>query len=173
MELRLFSRLLDRTTYVGEVGLDFSAQGKPTRRRQVEVFERLLSEPSIPTKVLSVHTRGAEAETITRLAQVHAQAILHWYSGPLKYVDEALAAGMYFSVNPAMLRGRNGQRIIDALPTERLLTETDGPYTKVRGRAAEPSDIPWLVAQIAKRRGMTQLDLRSQIANNLRALASV
>jgi TatD DNase family protein len=114
MELRLFTRLLPRTSYVGEVGLDFSADGKATRRRQVDVFERLLAEPALPTKVLSVHTRRAEAESITRLAQVGARAILHWYSGPASPIDDALSAGMYFSVNPAMLRSRNGQRILDA-----------------------------------------------------------
>ena len=64
--------------------------------------------------------------------------ILHWYSGPLKHIDTALAAGMWFSVNPAMLRSRNGQRIVAALPPQRVVTETDGPYAKPGGRPSEP-----------------------------------
>lgn len=171
MELRLFSRLLERATYVGEIGLDFSTQGKATRRRQIEVFERLLAEPTIATKILSVHTRRAEADSIARLSQAGARAILHWYSGPLKHIDDALAAGMYFSVNPAMLRSRNGQRILDALPADRVLTETDGPYTKVGDRPAEPRDIPWLVARLSERWSISEGQARDCVAENMRRLA--
>ena len=73
-------------------------------RAQVKLFERLLSQPRIRAKVLTVHSRGAENETIQRLADAGVTAILHWYSGALKYIDTAAAAGLWFSVNPAILR---------------------------------------------------------------------
>ena len=151
MELGLFRRLVERSDYVGEVGLDFSRDGMRTRDRQSRVFDSVLSHPNIRKKVLSVHSRGAEADCIDRLSAANAVAILHWYSGPLGQIDRALVAGLYFSVNPAMLNSRNGQRILDRIPRERVLTETDGPYTKVGHRIAEPSDIPWLVEQLAAR----------------------
>jgi TatD DNase family protein len=169
-ELRLFSRLLGRTSYVGEIGLDYSARGLPSKRRQVEVFERLLSERAIGSKILSVHTRRAEADCMARIRQVGAHAILHWYSGALKHLDDALAAGMYFSVNPAMLGSRNGRRVLDALPPDRVLCETDGPYTRISGRAAEPRDIPWLVSELAARWEMPPAWARARIAENFRAL---
>jgi TatD DNase family protein len=171
MELRLFSRLLEGTTFIGEIGLDFSTPGKATRRRQIEVFERVLAEPAIATKILSVHTRRAEADSIARLSQAGALAILHWYSGPARHIDDALAAGMYFSVNPSMLGSRSGQRILDALPPERVLTETDGPYTKVGNRNAEPRDIPWLVARLAARWRIPEAQAGDRIAENMRLLA--
>jgi TatD DNase family protein len=91
LELALFTRLLDRTDYVGEVGLDGSRDGRATLRGQLKVFEHLLSQPRIKTKVLTVHSRGAEAETIQRLGQAGVTAILHWYSGALKHIDAAAA----------------------------------------------------------------------------------
>lgn len=151
MELGLFRRLVERTDYVGEVGLDFSREGVHTRDRQLRVFDAVLAHPRIADKVLSVHSRRAEADCIDRLADAGAAAILHWYSGPLGQIDRAVAAGLYFSVNPAMLRSKNGQRILDCIPRERVLTETDGPYTKVGQRIAEPRDIPCLVEQLAAR----------------------
>jgi TatD related DNase len=106
--------------------------------------KRDFAHPRIADKPLSVHSRRAEADCLDRLAHVGAAAILHWYSGPVGQIDRAVAAGLYFSVNPAMLKSKNGQRIVDRIPRERVLTETDGPHTKVGQRIAEPRDIPWL-----------------------------
>jgi len=150
MEMALFTQMLDRTDYVGEVGLDGSAEGKPSYRQQLKVFEHLLGQPRLQSKVLTVHSRGAEQDTIDRLAQSRATAILHWYSGALKHIDTALAAGLWFSINPAMMRSKNGQRIVAALPPERVVTETDGPYAKLGGRAADPTDIPSVVTGLSR-----------------------
>jgi TatD DNase family protein len=62
---------------------------------------------------------------------------LHWYSGPGKYIDRALTAGMLFSINPAMLRSRTGARVLEAVPQDRILIETDGPYVKLGNRARQ------------------------------------
>lgn len=149
LEMSLFARLLDRTDYIGEIGLDFSEQGRDTRTQQIDVFERILADRRVTTKVLTVHSRRAEKDTIERLVGAGVSAILHWYSGPLELIDRALDGGLYFSINPAMLRSRNGRQIVARLPRERVVTETDGPYTKVLGQPARPSDVPSLVAELA------------------------
>jgi TatD DNase family protein len=154
-ELGLFRRLLERTDYVGEVGLDRSTQGRDTLAQQRETFEAILALPGIQQKVLSVHSRRAEAETVALLVAAKASAILHWYSGPLAPLEQALNGGLYFSVNGAMLKSRNGQRIIAALPRERVVTETDAPYTKTGARPSEPRDIPHVVSALAERWGLT------------------
>jgi len=171
-ELSLFSRLLGRTHYVGEVGLDNSDQGRATLRDQREVFEHLLALPPLRRKVLTVHSRRAEKVTIELLAEAKATAVLHWYSGPLRPIDDALAAGLYFSVNPAMVRSRTGRRIIEALPRERVVTETDGPYTRIGGRAAEPRDVPRLVAELSRVWGLTPDEARTSIYTAMARLHS-
>lgn len=171
LELSLFTRLLDRTDYVGEVGLDGSRDGRASLRGQIKVFEHLLSQPRIKTKILTVHSRGAEAETVERLGAAGVTAILHWYSGALKHIDAAAAAGLWFSVNPAMLRSQNGQRVVAALPRERVVTETDGPYAKLGGRPCEPKDVPAVVTGLA-RVWREELDQAQQrVHANLTAIA--
>jgi TatD DNase family protein len=162
-ELGLFRRLLSRTEYVGEVGLDRSPLGRGSIAQQRETFEAILALPDIRQKVLSVHSRGAETETVASLLEVAATAILHWYSGPIRLLEHALAGGLYFSVNGAMLRSRNGRRIIAALPRDRVVTETDAPYTKTGLRASEPRDIPQVVAGLAALWGLTPSEARDSI----------
>lgn len=167
LDLALFTRMLQRTDYVGEIGLDRSQHGRETFRAQVRVFEHLLDQPRVQQKILTVHSRGAEQETIERLSQAGVTAILHWYSGALKHIDTALAAGLWFSVNPAMLRSQNGQRIVAAVPRERVVTETDGPYSKARGRASEPRDIPSVVTGLARAWGEQLDEAAGRILTNM------
>jgi TatD DNase family protein len=163
-------RLLAGASYVGEVGLDFSSQGKDSTDSQLRVFDRLLAEPELRHKVVTVHSRGAEAITIERLKRANVPAVLHWYTGPPKLIDEALAAGLYFSVNPAMLRTDKGRRLILALPAHRILTESDGPFAKARGHPTGPADMPWLVEQIASMRREETEEVRFYVHNNLAQL---
>jgi TatD DNase family protein len=169
-ELDLFRRKLSRTDYVGEVGLDFSQYGQATREQQITLFERLLDEPHIRRKVVSVHARRAERAVIDRLAAANIHGILHWYTGPLSLVDQALAVGLYFSINPAMVESAHGRRVIAAVPAGRILTETDGPYTRMGGRPAQPADIPALVAQLADIWKTPQTEVRQQIWKNMAEL---
>jgi TatD DNase family protein len=171
LQLTLFTRLLDRTDYVGEVGLDGSREGRSTLREQRKLFEHLLGQPRIRTKILTVHSRGAEAETIERLADARVTAILHWYTGALNHIDAALDAGLYFSVNMAMLRSRNGVRVLAALPHDRVVTETDGPYTKIAGRASQPSDIPQTVLTLSRTWNEDPDQARARIYATMAALA--
>jgi len=166
-ELHLFRRHLDRTDYVGEVGLDFSQHGRASQEQQVALFERLLDEPGIRRKVVSVHTRGAERAAIDRLAAAGIHGILHWYTGPLGLIDQALAAGLYFSINPAMTQSAHGRRVIAAVPSGRVLTETDGPYTRTGRRPSKPADIPALVALLAATWNADQAEARQRIWDNM------
>jgi TatD DNase family protein len=171
MELALFTELLDQTDYVGEVGLDGSSDGKSSLRAQTKVFEHLLQQPRAKEKVFTVHSRGAEAETIACLAQAGVAGILHWYSGGVKHVDVALDAGLWFSVNPAMVRSKNGQRIIAAIPPDRVVTETDGPYSKSAGHPSEPTDIPAVVARLARIWNESPDEARARVSANMAAIA--
>ncbi len=48
-ELRLFSQCLDKTSYIGEIGLDFSNEGLKTKDDQIFVLEKVL-QPLLSNK---------------------------------------------------------------------------------------------------------------------------
>jgi TatD DNase family protein len=170
LEVGQLVRLLDQADYVGEVGLDFSAHGRETKTAQLRVFDRLLAQPALRQKVVTVHSRGAEAVVIERLREAKVPAILHWYTGPLGLVREAVDAGLYFSVNPAMLRSEKGRKVVAALPHERVLTESDGPFAKAHGHAAGPGDMQRLVSDLASHWQITPETVRDQVYDNLARL---
>jgi Tat protein secretion system quality control protein TatD with DNase activity len=57
--------------------------------------------------------------------------ILHWFSGSFVELEEAAANGFFFSVGLAMVRSRRGQELIKRMPSGKVLTESDGPFTRV------------------------------------------
>src|SRR5947209_7142555 len=56
-EWRRFAACLGRTSYVGEVGLDFSHEGLATRDRQLESFRLVLGLVRQRPKFVSIHSR--------------------------------------------------------------------------------------------------------------------
>lgn len=130
-EVTLFKRLVNQTSYIGEIGLDFSKEGLATKDEQVAVLRELLSAIRGKKKIVSVHSRKAEKELLALLSEYEIEnVVFHWYSGSVDLIPDILAQGYYFSVNEAMCLSKNGRAIIEKIPRERLLTETDAPYNE-------------------------------------------
>lgn len=130
-ELALFRRYVDQTSYIGELGLDFSRVGYSTRDLQIRILRDVLSALKGKKKIISVHSRRAETELLGLLTEYDIKnVIFHWYTGPVGLIDKILDRGYYFSVNEAMCQSKNGQAILKKIPKERILTETDAPYNE-------------------------------------------
>ena len=149
-QLEEFDALKRTTSFIGEVGLDFSREGRSSRQDQIAVFRALLESIRGLGHFLTVHSRGAEGVVLDLVQQVGVgPVVFHWYSGPLGTLDELLTLGHYCSVNPAMIRSAKGQQIVARIPPERVLTETDGPYVSGQGRAATPTDVALVVEYLS------------------------
>ena len=128
-QLALFRKLVGQTSYIGEIGLDFSREGVATKDEQLEVLRDVLSAIRGKKKVVSVHSRKAEKDLLELLCEYEIESVIfHWYSGPVNLIPAILEQGYYFSVNEAMCLSKNGRAIIEKIPQDRLLTETDAPY---------------------------------------------
>ena len=130
-EVFLFRQLLNQTSYIGEIGLDFSREGIDTKDVQISVLREILAELRGKKKIVSVHSRKAEKELLDLLCEYDIKnVIFHWYSGSVELIPSILKQGCYFSINEAMCRSKNGRAIIESIPKDRLLTETDAPYNE-------------------------------------------
>lgn len=153
-EVDLFAKLLCETPYVGEIGIDGGDDFSRHLDLQREVFDRLLvSCATAGGRVMSIHSRHASGEVIEALRR-HPTAgvpVLHWFSGPIAHAAQAVELGAWFSVGPPMLRSRRARSLIEALPRDRILTETDAPFASMSGQgypATAGSDAMLALARI-------------------------
>lgn len=170
-ELAQFERLLPVTSYVGEIGLDFSRHGKATKPEQVRSFRFVLERLRDRPRFVTIHSRGAEVETLELLDEYGINgAVFHWFTGPAPVASVVAERGHFFSVNPAMTRSAKGRDLIAALPRERVLTETDGPFVRIGQRPAEPRDVAQVLRFLAGAWGMNELVATSIIQENFRSI---
>lgn len=149
-ELRKFNQLLSKTSYVGEIGLDYSRHGKATADKQLQSFRFVLEALRDQPRFVTLHSRGAEGEVLSLLGEFGVKtATFHWYSGPLSLVDSIVSAGHYLSFNPAMTRSVKGRNVIDRVPRKHVLTETDGPHVQINSRPVRPSDVRVVIDYLA------------------------
>lgn len=152
-ELELFDMLLCKTRYVGEIGMDGGIEFKKHVSIQKQVFEHILQKSKLAGgKYLSIHSRLAASEVLSSLAKYPDAGIpiLHWYSGSSDELHLAIKLGCWFSVGPAMLASKKGKAIVNAMPRERIITETDGPFGIFRGRKLMPWDIKIALDQLSQ-----------------------
>lgn len=172
-ELDQLVALVRQALVVGEIGLDGSQRFRDSLPVQRRIFEAALSECQLQGgRVMSIHSRGAEAEVLAALAH-HAGAgtpVLHWFSGTQRELQAAIKLGTWFSVGPAMLRGARGRQLAALMPHNRVLPETDGPFAQAHGTALMPWQA-WAVCEgLAAAWGLTEQEVQQQMCNNLRTL---
>ncbi|MEQ9640222.1 MAG: Qat anti-phage system TatD family nuclease QatD [Alphaproteobacteria bacterium] len=177
-EMPLLCHLVGQSPYVGEVGLDGSPQHKGSYKRQEEVLARVLGEcRTLGGRILSIHSRAA-ASGVLDLIEEHSGLgvpVLHWFSGRPRELDRAISLGCWFSVGPAMTRTKKGRALVEAMPADRVLTETDGPFALAQNKSG--SLMPWDVSQaerdLADCWRQEEAEARDTLMSNLRRLTDI
>jgi TatD DNase family protein len=172
-ELSLFEMLLPEAKYVGEIGLDGSREHLPFMPAQLRVLKHVLrSVARAGGRIMTLHTRLA-AKAVLEELRLHGDVgtpVLHWFSGSSEELVSAVHSGCWFSVGPAMLKSKAGRARALAMPRDRILTETDGPFGKTGGKSLEPIDVDQAVAGFSDLWGAPQDEVAAQIKDNLRQL---
>lgn len=174
-EVDMLCGLISQARYVGEIGLDGSAEHRASLTVQTRVFRQILAACAEDGgRILSVHSRGATSAVLDELERCpkSGTAVLHWFSGTRKELDRAIALGCWFSVGPAMLRGEKGLALAGAMPRQRILTETDGPFAREQGKPLMPWDIVLAESRLGKLWRSPEQSVRELLLKNLKSLTS-
>lgn len=128
-KIPLMWKHLAEARYIGEVGLDFT--DKSHTKEQIAFFSELIARCKNDTnKIISIHSREAEKEVIDIIGtDFKFTPILHWYSGTIRNLKIACERGYYFSVNLSMTRTKKFAQMLECIPKDKLLLETDCPFT--------------------------------------------
>jgi TatD DNase family protein len=142
-EQSLLVELVASARFIGEIGLDGSSRFKHLLPMQERIFAAVVEECQLQGgRVMSIHSRGAESRLLDILATYPkaGKPVLHWFSGTPRELQAAIEFGCWFSVGPAMLAGEKGRKLCRAMPIDRILPETDGPFARRAGTALMPWD---------------------------------
>ena len=173
-ELDLMWPFLERTRYVGEVGLDYTTQDPADRAAQRDVFATILERCArLGNRVITIHSRRAARDTINIIgSRFPGTIILHWFSGTQVELREAIASNYYFSVNSAMVASKKGQELICAIPRERILTETDGPFVEIDRHKCQPTDVGQIIDSISTLWQLPAEEARQRVFANFKEALS-
>jgi len=174
-EIRLWEELLPRSRYVGEVGLDAGPRFYKSFETQKEIFAHVLSLCSAAgNKIITTHSVRATKVVLDMIEQymppTRGRMVLHWFTGTTAEAKRAVDLGCYFSVNAEMLGNEKRAAITKALPLDRILTETDGPFTLTAAGPTTPSDVWIAVEGLASLHGIPPTDMSTTIMRNLKNL---
>ncbi|HBG27622.1 MAG: hypothetical protein A2Y10_15710 [Planctomycetes bacterium GWF2_41_51] len=165
-------KYINESRFIGEVGLDFINTTSKDYEIQISFFKKLIELcDKIGNKVLTVHSRASEEEVISILPNsFNGKIVLHWYSGSLKNIDLAINKGCFFSINYPMLFSKNGRKIIEKIPIDRLLLESDGPLIRIEERTFRPIDLNKTISKLAMLKNIGEIKLSEILAQNLDCL---
>ena len=174
-EIELWDRYLSETRYVGEVGLDAGPRFFKSLDAQKRVFQHVLQRcAEAGGKIITTHSIRS-AKPVLDLVEAHlpperGKIVLHWFTGTQSEAKRALELGCYFSINAGMLDKERHAAMVQTIPLDRILTETDGPFTRTGERPSQPVDVAIVVEALGRLRGMQAAEMADVIRGNLRAL---
>jgi TatD DNase family protein len=163
-----------RVRAVGETGLDFfRTEDLKGIEQQHYSFERHIEIAKQNNLALQIHDRDAHKEVVETLLRVGApdKVVFHCYSGDLELAKICKDNGWYtsFAGNITIKRNQHLRDSLKAMPTNRILVETDAPFLTpepLRGRPNAPYLVPITVRFMADQLGMDANELSGQIAAN-------
>lgn len=168
---------------IGETGLDFYRDFSP-RETQVKVFDKqitLAQELQLP---LFVHDRDSGGETLNMLSSVDdIPVVIHCFTGNQEILDEYLHKGFYLGITGWLCDERRGlglAQMVNRIPLDRLLIETDSPYLlprnmprSTRRRINEPENLIWIVNKLAECYGCSVDTIAANTTRNARRFFSL
>lgn len=147
---------------IGECGLDYYWD-KSFIDIQKDVFKRQIHLANKLNKTLIVHDREAHLDSLTILKDNISSStpvVMHCFSGSYEFGMECIKQG-YFLAFGGVSTFKNAKKvheIIEKMPLEFLLLETDSPYLTpepYRGKENQPAYLKYVVEKISQLRGIS------------------
>jgi TatD DNase family protein len=160
---------------VGEIGLDGYWVPEALWERQEEAFRALVKLAIEADKPVIIHTRKRERRALEVLVELGAKRVnWHCFGGKVKLARAIADAGHYLSIPANARRSESFTRMLETLPRDRVLLETDCPYLGPdKDRDNEPANVAGTLGYAAELWGMSGPDALSVVSDNFAKLFGV
>jgi len=172
-ELDLLLSSIHNTAFVGEVGIDGSMMNQNTLIKQEMIFDSTIREcEKAGGRIISIHSRGSASQTLSIIRKYPncGTPILHWFSGSITELKEAVEMKCYFSVNPLMLKSKKGKDLVSRIPSELILPESDGPFATLNGKPIMPWEAMDICSDLSTIWNISITDSKNLIICNFKKL---
>lgn len=170
----------EKCVAIGEIGLDYHFDDNPEKSLQKQLFIRQLELANELKLPVVIHSRDACEDTLSLLKEhqrlLSFGGVMHCYSYSSELVEDFVKLGFYFSFGgTATFKNANKvKKSVEAVPTDRILTETDSPYLTpepFRGTFPnEPKNIPYILEKIAEIKNVNKEELEKTVFENAKKL---
>lgn len=144
---------------IGEIGLDYYWKEVP-RDLQKEVFRAQLTLATQLNLPVIVHDREAHGDCLSIVQDFpQVRGVFHCYSGSTEDAKQLVKWGWHLSFTGTITfkNARKAPEVIQAVPLERLMVETDAPYmapTPYRGKRCDSRYVYRMAETIAEIKGL-------------------
>lgn len=166
-----------RVVAIGETGLDYHYQPETAQLQKLR-FEQQVELAVKLDKPLIIHTRNAREDTLDILRKGNADkcgGVIHCFTEDLAFAKAAIELGFYISISGIVTfkQATELKQVVQALPLECLLIETDSPYLAPvphRGKQNQPAYVVEVAAYIAQLKGCSLHEVGQKTSENFRNL---
>lgn len=164
---------------IGEIGLDYywNTENKEIQKKAFIEQIKLANEMDLP---IVIHTRDAIMDTIQILKEdkVKNKGVFHCCPQNRELIKEGLKLGFYISfAGPITFKNsKNADEMINLVPNDRILIETDSPYLApepVRGTRNTPSNVKYIAEKIANVKGLSLQDVEKYTVENTKRILKI
>lgn len=164
---------------VGEIGLDYY-WNKENKELQKIIFKKQIELANKYNLPIVIHTRDAINDTleIIKNNEVKNRGIFHCCPLNRELVKEALKLGYYISLSGVVTfkNAKNANEIIEMIPENRILIETDSPYLApepVRGTRNNCMNVKYVAEKIGKIKNKTLEEIADITNKNTKTIFKI
>ncbi|UUM19855.1 MULTISPECIES: TatD family hydrolase [unclassified Mycoplasma] len=166
---------------IGEIGLDYFYDNVASHELQKQAFEEqviIAKEHNLPVIVHIRDKKGswkAYEDVFNILEKYKVKAMLHTFAGNLDWAKKFEKLDCYFSFSGIVTYGSasDTREVVEYLPINKILTETDSPYLRVHpytGQTNEPNTVLFVAYYIAGLKKVGMDKFVNRVNQNLREL---
>lgn len=167
---------------VGETGLDYYYTAETATQQKMLFSENLMLAAEFQKPVV-VHTRDADEDTVAMLKEYSSAwagaadrlGVLHCFTRDTAFARQVLDLGLMISFSGIVTFANADalREVVQYVPDDRLLIETDSPYlapVPMRGKRNEPAFVVHVAKQLAELKRCSLDSLANLTATNARTL---
>lgn len=171
---------MEKVAAIGEIGLDYYYENGPEKDIQKDVFQRQIELAARKGLPIVVHDREAHGDTYEIISKYKndVRGVLHCYSGSVELAREYVNMGFYIGFTGVITfkNARKSLEVLENVPLNRVLIETDCPYlapVPFRGKRNDSGFLQYTARKASETLGMEYTEFCEKTAENARILFEI